>query len=383
MRGSFKLGRIAGIEIGVHYTWLLAFFLIAWSLAQGFFPQQYPGWTVTTYWITGAISAILLFVSVLLHELAHSMVATARGMRVQGITLFIFGGVSNIETEPEKPGVEFLMSVVGPLTSLVLAGVFWAIQQAVADRSSPPAALLYYLMLINALLAAFNIIPGFPLDGGRVLRSIIWGATGSLTKATNVAATTGRIFGWALIAYGFFTLLSGNFLNGIWIAFIGWFLSSAADSSRQEVTMQQHLSGMRVNEVMNTAPECVNQNATVESLVRESFIQHGLRAAPICVDGQLTGIVTLTDVRKIPQENWSQTSVSAVMTRSPLYTVKQDDDLNTAVKLLAQHGLNQVPVLDDKRLVGLLSRADVIRFLQLSRELGMKPKATPPGKMGA
>jgi len=375
MRGSFRLGRIAGIEIGVHYTWLLAFILIAWSLAQGYFPQSYPGWDTTTYWTTGVIAALLLFGSVLAHEMAHSLVATARGLRVRSITLFIFGGVSNIEGEPERPQVEFVMAIVGPLTSLVLAGIFWGIQQAVDDRGSPLAAILGYLALINAILAVFNLIPGFPLDGGRVLCSIIWRVTGSLAKATNIAATVGRVFGWIFITYGVFQLFSGNFLGGLWIAFIGWFLSSAADASRREVTLQEQLSGIRVGDIMDTMPECINAHTTVRELVWQNFIQHGRRAVPICYDDKLYGIVTLTDVKRLPQERWAETPVEAIMTRSPLYTVMRDDDLNAALKLLAQHGLNQVPVLSEGRLVGLLSRADIIRYLQISQELGiLKPR---------
>ncbi len=374
MKSSFRLGRIAGIEIGIHYTWLLAFILITWSLAQGFFPQYYPGWDMATYWVTGILAALFLFLSVLVHELAHSLVAIARGLSVQGITLFIFGGVSNIKGEPERPSVEFVMAIVGPLASLVLAVIFWGLRQAVGQQVSPLAAILSYLALVNALLAAFNLIPGFPLDGGRVLRSIIWGATGNLTKATNIAATVGRVFGWALIAFGMFQLVTGNFLGGIWIAFIGWFLSSAANASRREVRARERLSGVRVRDVMNPIPECISPQVSVGDVVRDIFLQRGRRAVPVCQDDRLVGIVTLTDIKELPQSKWEYTSVGEIMTRSPLHTVDTDDGLNSALKLLAEHSLNQVPVLSEGRLVGLLSRADVIRYLQLSQELGMRFK---------
>lgn len=383
MKGSIRLARIAGIDIGVHYTWILAFILFAWILSSGLFPQLYPGWSQTTYWILGVIASLLLFVCVLIHEMAHSLVAQSKGMRVQSITLFIFGGVSNIESEPQKAGTEFVMAIAGPASSLVLAAIFFGIWYSISPKNAPPAAILYYLWYINLLLAIFNIIPGFPLDGGRVLRSIIWGATGSLTKATNIAATIGRLFGWLLIAYGVYLLLSGNFLNGLWIAFIGWFLSSAADSSRREVTLQEHLSGVKVKDVMDPIPECLNTGITVDTLVRENFIQRGRRAVPVCYDGKLKGIVTLTDVKKLPHEQWSTTPAESIMTREPLYTVSVNDDLNAALKLLAQHGLNQVPVLSDGILVGLLSRADVIRYLQVSQELGRNKQAgaqQTPGK---
>jgi len=374
MKSSFRLGRIAGIEIGIHYSWLLAFILIAWSLAQGFFPQNFPGWDLATYWITGVLAALFLFVSVLVHELAHSLVAIARGLPVRGITLFIFGGVSRIEGEPEKPKVEFAMAVVGPLASLALAGIFWGLYQVVGEQDSPLAAMLFYLALINALLAGFNLIPAFPLDGGRVLRSILWGATGNLTRATNIAATVGRFFGWGLIGFGIFQLVSGNFLGGIWIAFIGWFLSSAADASRREITVRGQLTGVPVKAVMDPSSETISPQTPVEKVVRDIFLQRRRRAAAVYQDDRLVGIVTITDVKGLPQQKWTQTPVGEIMTREPLYSVGMDDDLNLALKLLARHDLNQLLVLKEGQLVGFLNRADIIRYLQLSQELGMKSK---------
>lgn len=374
MRSSFRLVRIAGIDIGFHYTWIFLFILVSWSLAQGFFPQSYPGWNMATYWITGVIAALLLFVSVLLHELAHSLVARARGMSVNSITLFIFGGVSNLEEEPHKPRIEFTMSIVGPLTSLVLGGIFWGLLHVVQNQHSPLAATLSYLALINVILAAFNLIPGFPLDGGRVLRSIIWGYTGSLDKATNRAATVGRFFGWAFIAYGLFELLTGNFLGGIWIAFIGWFLSSAADASRQEVTMRQQLAGIRVKDIMNVSQETINPKTPIAEVVRDIFRKHHGRAVPVCDNNHLVGIVTLTDVKELPQDRWAGTPVEDIMTREPLFTVRPEDDLNSAMKLIAQHDINQVLVLQEGQCAGLLSRADIIRYLQLRQELKFDSK---------
>lgn len=374
MKSSFKLGRIAGIEIGIHYTWIFAFLLITWSLAQGFFPQAYPGWDVTTYWTTGVAASLLLFGSVLLHELAHSLVAKSRGMKVGSITLFIFGGVSNLESEPEKPRIEFTMAIVGPLTSLVLAGVFYLIYLGVRTGDTPVEAVLFYLALINGILGVFNLIPGFPLDGGRVLRSIIWGATKSLSRATNVAALVGRYFGWAFIAFGVFLLLQGNFLGGLWIAFIGWFLSSAADASRREVTMREHLAGVRVQDVMDPNPVTVSPNISIEDLISRIFVQKGCRAVPVEVDGRLRGVATLDDVKKLERERWRNTPVSEIMTREPLYSVKPDDELSYAMQLLAQHGFNQLPVVrDGDKVAGMVCRADIIRHLQVSQELGLKP----------
>ena len=387
MKGSLRLGRIAGIEIGIHYTWLLAFALIAWSLAAGFFPGAAPGQTLGAYWIAGVISALLLFVSVLLHELAHSLVAQARGIPVRSITLFIFGGVSNLEEEAERPAVEFAMAIVGPLTSLVLALIFWimfqAMQPAVSlasffriggwlPQENIVAASLFYLALINALLAAFNILPGFPLDGGRVLRSILWRTTGNLIRATNIAATVGHFFGWAFIALGVYWFLGGDWLGGLWIAFIGWFLNNAADASRREITLKEHLTGARVKDVMYVGQESIGPKTTVADVVHGIFQQRFRRAVPVCQDNRPVGIVTITDLKGLPQEKWAETPVEQIMTREPLYSVTPEDDLNAAMKLITQHDLNQVLVLSQGQCAGLLSRADIIRYLQLSQESRMK-----------
>jgi Zn-dependent protease/CBS domain-containing protein len=386
MKGSLRLGRIAGIEIRIHYTWLLAFVLIAWSLALGFFRQASPGYTLGTYWIAGIVAALLLFLSVLLHELAHSLVAQARGIPVRSITLFIFGGVSNLEEEAERPAVEFAMAIVGPLTSLVLAFIFWVVFKGMQpdglaglfnfrDLSlrNIVAASLYYLALINALLAAFNILPGFPLDGGRVLRSILWGTMNDMVRATNIAATVGRLFGWAFIAFGvYWILFTRDFLGGLWIAFIGWFLSNAADVSRREITLKEHLTGARVKDVMCLGQESISPKTTVADLVYGIFQQRFRRAMPVCQDNRPVGIVTIADLKGLPQEKWAQTPVEQIMTREPLYSVTPEDDLNAAMKLITQHDLNQVLVLSQGQCVGLLSRADIIGYLQLSQELRIK-----------
>ncbi len=370
MRNSLRLGRIAGIEIGIHYTWIFIFLLLTWSLAAAFFPTLYPGWETATYWITGVVASLLLFASVLAHELAHSLVGQARGMKVHSITLFIFGGVSNLEEEPEKPRTELAMSIVGPLTSLALAGIFWGLLQAVPDAQSPVAAMFVYLALINLILAGFNLLPGFPLDGGRVLRAIIWDRTGSLVRATNIAATVGRFMGWALIAFGLFQVLAGNFA-GLWLAFIGWFLSSAADSSRHEVTTREQLSGVRVKDVMKTTPT-ISPDTTVAELVSNVFRREHSRAVPVCRGGKVAGIVTVTDVRELPREKWDDTAVSEIMTRESLYSVGPEDDLNSALRLITKNDINQVLVLEGDQCAGHLSRADILSYLQLSQELGIK-----------
>ena len=384
MKSSFRLFRIFGIDIGIHYTWIFIFVFFSWSLAVGYFPQVNPNWSTATYWITGIIAALMLFVSVLLHELAHSLVARRRGMPVNSIVLFILGGVSNLEEEPDKPSAEFTMAIVGPVTSIVLAAVFWGIACAVAgsllgfndiingnNLNTPVGAVIGYLAFINLFLGIFNLIPGFPLDGGRVLRSIIWDSTGNLVRATNIASITGQFIGWAMIGVGIYLIFTVSFITGLWLVFIGWFLNSSADASRKEVSLRERLSHVKVGDVINPAPEVVGPKTTVSELVRDIFGKKHGRAVPVCDGEKLIGIVTISDIRKVSQAAWGTTTVENIMTRDPLYTVSPSDNVTTAFKLLAKQNINQVLVVRDGKCAGILSRADIINHLQFTQELGL------------
>jgi Zn-dependent protease len=389
MRGSWRIGRIAGIEVGIHYTWLLALFIFTWLLGQGF-SATYPGWYTYFYWIAGFLATFTLFLSVLVHELAHSLVARSRGLAVSSITLFILGGVSNLAQEPENPGVEFYMAIVGPLTSLALGLIFWVIWYFItktwvlpifsvnipASKQSLGLAITGFLAYTNIALAIFNLLPGFPLDGGRVFRSILWRATGNLYRATNIASIIGRIFGWGFIALGVVLAIftQFGFLNGLWFVFLGWFLNSAADNSSLEVTLKEHLSGVPVEQIMEKDIESVRPDTTIDYLVQTIFVQKRKRAVPVAEGDNLVGVVTISDIKSLPQERWAMTPVLQVMHRAPIHTVKPEDDLNTAMKLMAQYDLNQIPVLNMGKLVGMLTRADVINYLQLSQELHIKGK---------
>lgn len=386
MRSSIRLFRVAGIQIGIHFTWLIALALITWSLAANLFPVTMVGLSTLTYWVMGLVAALLLFVSVLLHELAHSLVARGHGMKVDSITLFILGGVSNLSEEPKDPGIEFQMSIAGPLSSLIIGIICWAavslIQMKivalnaiynVGSLNTPLETILGYLAFINVLLAAFNLIPGFPLDGGRVLRSIIWGSTRNLRKATNIASSIGQVFGWAMIGAGvYLVFLPGGFISGIWIAFIGWFLTSAAESSRQEVALHEKLAGIKVKQVMNPDQRTISPQTTVQELVESIFRKQYGRAVPVCDGGNLVGIVTIADVKGLPSDRWPQTSVAGIMTKTPLYTVKPDDDLNVALTLIAGKDVNQVLVITEGQCAGTVSRADIISYLQLKADLAGK-----------
>jgi CBS domain-containing protein len=225
--------------------------------------------------------------------------------------------------------------------------------------------------LINMYLGAFNLLPGFPLDGGRVLRSIIWGATGNLIKATEIAGRVGQIFGWAFIGLGVFFMIRISLFSGLWLAFIGWFLNSAADASRKEVTIRERLSHFKVRELMNSNIETIRPETTVYDMVMDIIRRKGGRAVPVCRDDRLAGIVTITDVKKVPQEQWNTTPVERIMTADPLYTVTPEDNLNTAMQLIAKHDINQVLIKENEKCAGMLTRADIIRFIQMSHELGM------------
>jgi len=372
MKGSLRIARIAGIDIGIHYTWIIIFILIAWSLAAGYFPAEYPGWDGLIYWATAVVAALLLFISVLIHEMAHSLMAISRGVPVKSITLFLLGGVSNLEAEPEKPGVEFAIAIVGPVTSIALAGLFWALDLTGLAVAGPVQATIVYMIEINVLLAAFNILPGFPLDGGRVLRAILWGATNNLRKATDIAAAIGQVFGWAMIALGIFWALTDNIMGGVWLVFIGWFLNSAAEASKREVELRAIWLNVKVASVMNDRPETIEANSNVEALVNDIYVKKGIRSAAVVEDGKLLGIITLADIKKMAPGAWRNTTVSSVMTRQPLKTITPGDDMKTAVHLMAENGVNQLPVVVEERLVGMLNRADIIRYVQVHHELGKR-----------
>jgi Zn-dependent protease/CBS domain-containing protein len=379
MRSSFKLFRIAGIDIGINYSWIFIFIFFSWTIADGYFPSLYPNWNTAAYWVTGIITSLLLFVSVLLHELAHSLVAKSRGLPVKSITLFILGGVSNLEEEPKAPMIEFSMAIVGPVTSIVLGLICWGINGGAFSISSTSPndlrtytlAIIGFLAYINLALGVFNLLPGFPMDGGRVLRSILWGTMKNLVRATDIAGVVGQAFGWVFIGYGIYLVISASLFSGLWAAFIGWFLMSAADTSRKEVKLRERLSHVKVKELMNMNVPTISPDASVQDMVAGIFRKQHDRAVPVCRDGQLTGIATIDDIKKVPQERWAETRVKDIMTGGNLYTVSPDDNLNTAMELIARHNINQVLIKDGGQCAGILTRADIIRNIQMSQELGI------------
>ena len=372
MPGSFRVGSIAGIEVYANFSWFIALVLLTVSIAIGWFPRSYPGYPFTTYLVLGLISALLLFASVLVHELAHSLVARARGLKVKNIVLFIFGGVSNIEQEPESASVEFQMAFVGPLTSLLIGAISYGLWFLVQNHPSPLAAILLYLTWANVLLGIFNLIPGFPLDGGRVLRSIVWQVTGDTKKATRVAVRVGQVIAYLFILLGIWLFFSGNTLDGIWLGFIGWFLLNAAQSAQAQATIDTIFHGVTVEQVMNPNPVTVPANISLQRLVDEYFIPQGLRSALVMQGDLLAGLITLSDIRHTPREEWAKTPIGLVMVPlDKLHVIAPKQSLKEVLALMSTEDVNQLPVVQDGHLVGVLSRDAVIRSLEIRRSLGL------------
>lgn len=375
MQSSLRIGKIAGITIYIHISWIIILVFLTLSLATDWFPQLYKGWSSSTYWIVGLLSALLLFVAVLLHELAHSLVARARGLPVNNITLFIFGGVSNIEEEPKSPGVEFQMAFVGPLVSLLIGIIAYLLDLAVRN-GSPLDAILGYLAVSNILLGIFNLIPGFPLDGGRVLRSIIWKASGSLRKATRATTIVGQFIAYLFILWGIWQFFGGNILNGIWIGFIGWFLLNAAQSANAQVMLQTMFKGVTVGKVMNPSPAVVPANISLQRLIDEYFLPQGLRSALVMQGDLLAGLITLSDIRHVPREEWSQTPVGhAMIPLEKIHVVSPEQNLNDVLPLMTGQDVNQLPVVQNGRLVGILSRDAIMRYIEVRRNLDLDKAA--------
>ena len=373
MSASLKIGRIFGIQIGIHVSWLIIAFLMTYSLAVFQFPEIYPRWSSQAYWIVGAATALLFFVSVLVHEVSHAVVAQRFGIQVRDITLFIFGGAAHIESEAKRPRDEALIAAVGPVSSLVLGGLL-AVAGSVIGQPQI-AALVNWLAYVNIALAIFNLIPGFPMDGGRILRALLWAIRGDSFKATRTAAFVGRSFGYLLIAFGVITALEGSgLLGGLWLALIGWFLSNAAESTVTQMTLERSLRGVRVHEVMDGTPPSVGPNTTVSELVHEHLLRGDGRSFLVTQDEKiLAGVVTLTDVQRVPREAWETTRVTDIMTRfTDLATVRPDDPLEKALKVLQEREVGQLPVVQQGReAIGLLTRSGILRLIDTRLKLGI------------
>ncbi len=373
MEASFRLGKIRGIPIGIHYSWIIIFGIITWSLATVYFPSQYPGWPPALKFGVGLATSLLFFGSVLFHELSHSVVAQRYGIPVSSITLFIFGGVSQITREARTPGSEFWIAIAGPLSSVGLAILFFLVFLVSRDTLVPLAALSQYLAFINMALAAFNLIPGFPLDGGRVLRSAVWGATGRFVRATRIASIVGQGFAYLIMLVGLVFVFTNDLLGGVWFIIIGWFLANAAQSSYRQVMLQDTLQDVSVSTVMSRDFDAVDPSMPLDELVSQHVLTHHLHAFPVAADSAvLQGIVTLHDVKKVPQEKWPNTTVADVMTRAEsLKKLTPQDNLAEAFQMLNESRIGQIPILERGQIVGLVTRADLMHYIHMRSQLGV------------
>jgi Zn-dependent protease len=372
VKGSLSLGKILGIPIQLHVSWFLIAILIVWTLAAGYFPQEYPGWSVATYWLVGGITAVLFFASVLIHELGHSVLALREQVPVKSITLFIFGGVAQIGREPATAGAEFRIALAGPLSSLGLAALFGGLGAVLAGNAILSAPLAY-LGRINLLLALFNMIPGFPLDGGRVLRAALWALGGSFQNATKWASRAGRAvaYGFILVGVGQI-LLGGGFLNGLWIAFIGWFMNNAAESSYQQVVLRDMLTGVKARSVMTQDCLTVPSGLGIDRLVEEHVLAGGQRCFFVADSGHMEGLITLHNLRSVPREQRAGLTTGQVM--MPIDSVLQvhpEDDLWNVLQQMDEHDVNQVPVMDGGRFVGMITRERLLHDIRLRADLGV------------
>lgn len=371
--GSIKIGRISGIDIEINYTWFVIFILVAAALAFAYFPTVYPQLPVSVNIINGLLTSILFFGSVLFHELMHSSVALRNGLNISKITLFIFGGVSQMEDEPPTAGVEFRMALAGPLSSFALAMVFGGIW-FVLVRAGVSAAFFApfgWLALINGLLGAFNLVPGFPLDGGRVFRSILWYFFNDITRATRIAARVGQGFAYSLIIFGLLMIFRG-FLDGLWLILIGWFLNNAARGSYQQLVLRTQLGETNVKEVMNPNVETVKPDLSLEQVVRDFFMRFKFSRFPVIdQEHNLLGLITLTGVKNVPRDKWETTEVSKIIEPAEKdVIINPDDEALSALMQMSQENTPQLLVIDNNnKLTGLVSRKDIVRLLKVRRRL--------------
>jgi len=371
MKHSWKITKIFGIDIYIDSSWFVIFILFTWVLATSYFPQQYPDWQKLLFWLIGIFTSLSMFASVLIHELAHSIVAKLQGEEVRRITLFILGGVAQISEEPKKPWKELTMALVGPSASMVLALGFFLVSFFLHGVSEPFEASFLYLAIINFVLAVFNLLPGFPMDGGRVLRALIWQATGNLKKATHIASRVGQGVAFFLIFLGILQIFRGN-LGGFWLIFVGWFLHSAAVRGYQQVTVDSALKGVQAKELMRADFERIEGSILVQELV-DNYILHKRERVFLVEDNQaLQGIVCLEDVKATPREKWADMTVSEIMTpKEKLEAVAPDDDGNKILNSLTAKDIHQVPVVEDGKVTGIICRSDILRYIQLRSELGV------------
>ncbi|MBC8390593.1 MAG: site-2 protease family protein [Actinobacteria bacterium] len=370
-RSSIKLFKVFGIEIRLDYSWFIIFALFAYFFGFIYFPSVLPGLNKGLLTLITIVTVILFFISVLIHEMSHSLVARRKGTPVERITLFLFGGMAQIEKEPETPYSELIMAIAGPAASFVVAaifGVIWFFTKNIAFVREP----VKYLAIINIVLGVFNMLPGYPLDGGRVLRSIIWKVTGNLERATFIASTVGRVIGFMIIAVGIFFILTGNFLNGVWFAFIGWFLQSSAQMGYRQIIFETSIKGIKVRDVMNENIVNVTKDIIIQDLVDDYFMKYRFGRFPVIEDEKtqrFIGVISLHDIKGVSKEEWPKVKIGDIVKSvSESEKVDMSMEISDAIKKMGKNDLGHLVVMSGDKLRGIITKSDVMRFIKIRSE---------------
>jgi Zn-dependent protease/predicted transcriptional regulator len=372
MKQSIKLLTIFDIPIEINYTWFIIFGLVIFTLASGYFPAATPELPAPLHWLMALIASLLLFASLLAHELSHSVVAIRNNLPIHGITLFIFGGVAQLGEEPETPAVELKMAAAGPLLSLALAASFFLLTEIGRACQFPfyLLAITNYLFIINLVVAVFNLLPGFPLDGGRILRAAVWRLTGDIRRATAVASRLGKAFAFLLMGAGLLYLFSGLIISGVWFIFVGFFLLEAADNSYRQVALKKLLSGVQVSQIMSQNVITVPADMPLNLLVEEYFFRFRFASFPVIKDDRLVGLLTFHAIKEIEREQWPQvTAGDAMLPVTPGLTIDPNTELTEALARLAAGGLGRLLVMDGDRLIGILSQRDIMKLFEYKTEV--------------
>lgn len=370
MDGSIRIGTIRRIPLFISPSWLIVFVLFLWTFAASYYPDRYQGWKSQSYFAAGLTTTVLFFASVIVHEFGHALTAERFGIRTRRITLLPIGGLAEIERDPQKPAHEFAIAIAGPLTSLLLGGIFLGLYYFFHPINVPLGGITAYLGWVNIALALFNLIPGFPMDGGRVLRAIVWGITKSYSRATRIAAGVGSLVAYGFIFLGVTLLFRGQIANGAILIFMGWFVLTSAQGSVQQLAVQQGLAGVTVAQVMTRAFATVDANENLSQVVQDIFLANNTRVAAVTHAGRFVGFVTLTDIMRLPQEQWPWTPVTNVMIPvQHLATARPPDPVLAAIHTMQEGDFNQLPVVADGQMVGLITRNDILRFLRLRESL--------------
>jgi Zn-dependent protease/CBS domain-containing protein len=369
--GAIRIGRFFGFEVNVHWSWIFIFFLVTATFAEGILADSFPNWNGEQRYSVAAAIAIAFFFSILLHELSHSLVARRYGLPVSSITLFVFGGVSNLSKEPASPRQEFWIAIVGPLTSAIIAGALAIAYLVLHPIERGAANVALNLAGINLAIGILNMVPGFPLDGGRVLRALIWSRKRDQLSATKLASRIGSVIANLIMAAGVAFFLFGFLVQGLWFFLIGNFLRSSSSASYEQLFVETVLKGIPVSVVARSDYTPISPEMTIGQLIEEHVLAGHGRAFPVMAGEELLGLITLTDTRRVPREEWGTVTVYRAMTPvSRLRTVIPSDDLSQVLMIMATNDINQIPMMDGRLLRGLIHRGDVIRYIQTRQEIG-------------